>query len=42
MPSSTDIATIRDLALRVAEIAALPVQDEKQALWRGLNGLKPT
>jgi hypothetical protein len=42
MPRGSDIAIIRDLALRVAEIAALPVQNEKQALWRRLNGLKPT
>jgi hypothetical protein len=29
------------LAAQVAEIAALPVQDEKRALWRKLNALKP-
>ena len=32
---------LRELAGRVGEIAALPVQDEKRRLWRALNGLKP-
>ena len=32
---------IRDLAARVAEIAALPAQEARRALWRKLNGLKP-
>jgi len=41
MLSQTDIAVIRELAARVAEIAALPVQEEKRALWRKLNGLQP-
>lgn len=41
MPSSQDISIIRGLAAEVAEIAALPVQEEKRALWRRLNGLKP-
>jgi len=41
MPSTQDIAVVRDLAAEVAEIAALPVQEEKRALWRKLNGLKP-
>ena len=36
-----DIAIIRELAARVAEIAALPVQEEKRMLWRKLNGLHP-
>jgi hypothetical protein len=36
-----DAAIIRDLAAQVAEIAALPVQEEKRQLWRRLNGLKP-
>jgi hypothetical protein len=36
-----DTTTIRDLAARVAEIAALPVQEEKRALWRKLNARKP-
>jgi hypothetical protein len=36
-----DVAVVRDLAARVAEIAALPVQEEKRALWRKLNALKP-
>ena len=41
MISSRDTAVIRDLAARVAEIASLPVQEEKRTLWRALNRLKP-
>lgn len=37
-----DVTIIRGLATRVAEIAELPVQEEKRKLWRSLNGLKPT
>ena len=36
-----DKAILRQLALKTAEIAALPVQEEKKRLWRRLNGLKP-
>jgi len=36
-----DIDIIRELAGRVAEIAALPVQEEKRALWRKLNAKQP-
>jgi len=36
-----DIAIIRELAAHVAEIANLPVQEGKRALWRQLNALKP-
>lgn len=32
---------IRQLASEVAEIAALPIHEEKRGLWRKLNGLKP-
>ena len=32
---------LRELARQVAEIAALPVQQETIALWKGLNGLEP-
>ena len=39
--SATDRDTIRELARQVAEIAALPVQQETIALWKALNGLKP-
>ena len=39
--SSADIAMVRDLAARVAEIAALPAQEARRALWRKLNGLEP-
>lgn len=41
MPGPKDVKIIRELALQVAEIAALPVQQEKQVLWRKLNALKP-
>ncbi|MDR1576071.1 MAG: hypothetical protein LBS37_08715 [Treponema sp.] len=36
-----DRETVRELAQKVAEIAALPVQEEKKRLWRKLNGRKP-
>ena len=36
-----DIAIIRGLATRVAEIAALPVQNQKKRMWRGLNARNP-
>jgi len=39
--SPKDRETIRALAGRAAEIAALPVQAEKKRLWTRLNGLKP-
>ena len=32
---------LRGLSGQVAEIAALPVQEEKRRLWRSLNGLNP-
>jgi hypothetical protein len=35
------VAIVRELAARVAEIAALPVQEEKRALWRKLNARNP-
>ena len=41
MIDKKDIAIIRELAACVAEIAALPVQEEKRALWRQLNALRP-
>ncbi len=41
MPGAQDIQIIRDLAAELAEIAALPIQEEKRALWRKLNGLRP-
>jgi len=36
-----DRAIIRELAAQLAEIAALPIQEEKRRMWRKLNGLKP-
>ena len=41
MPSKNDTTIIRELATRLAEIATLPVQEEKRRLWRKHNGLKP-
>lgn len=41
MSADNDRAVLRGLAARVAEIAALPAQEEKRGLWRALNGLKP-
>ncbi|HHW10159.1 MAG TPA: hypothetical protein GXX29_09320 [Firmicutes bacterium] len=41
MLNKADIAIIRTLAAEVAEIAALPVQEEKKKLWRALNALHP-
>jgi len=41
MPSTQDRSIIRSLAAEVAEIASLPVQEEKRGMWRRLNGLKP-
>jgi hypothetical protein len=37
MLSRQDRTVVRELASRVAEIAALPVQEETRALWRRLN-----
>lgn len=34
-------AVVRDLAKRIAEIAALPIQLEKAELWRRLARLEP-
>lgn len=42
MPTKKDVQIIRELAARVAEVAALPVQEEKRALWRKLNARKPS
>ena len=41
MISSKDRDIIRRLAAEIAQIAALPVQEEKKRLWRKLNGLNP-
>ena len=37
----SDLEVLRALAREVAEIAALPVQQETIALWEALNGLRP-
>lgn len=36
-----DIAVVRELAAAVAEIAALPVQEETIEAWKDLNALRP-
>ena len=41
MLNRKDVALVRKLARGVAEIAALPVHEEKRALWRRLNARKP-
>ena len=41
MPNTHDKNIIRSLAAEVAEIASLPAQEQKRAMWRKLNGLKP-
>jgi hypothetical protein len=38
---SEDRKVLRELAAQVAEIAALPVQQETIRLWQALNGLRP-
>ena len=40
MLNAADRSIIRDLAGQLAEIAALPVQEEKRRLWRKLNALQ--
>ena len=39
--SKSDRGILRELASQVAEIATLPIQQEKIALWKALNRLKP-
>jgi hypothetical protein len=39
--SKRDAEIVRGLGKKVAEVAALPAQEEKRSLWRALNGLKP-
>jgi hypothetical protein len=41
MTPQTDRMILRGLAAQTAEIAALPVQEEKRRLWRKLNALQP-
>jgi hypothetical protein len=41
MISPHDKTILRTLAAQTAEIAALPIQEEKRSLWRKLNALKP-
>ena len=42
MISRTDRRMLRDLATRVAEVAALPIQAERRRLWTLHNDLKTT
>jgi len=37
----SDSGLLRELARRVADIASLPVHDEKRAMWKRLNRLEP-
>ena len=39
--NKTDVAMVREMASSVAEIATLPVQEQKRELWRKLNARKP-
>lgn len=39
--SDRDRGVLRDLAARVAEVAALPIQAERERLWRDFNALRP-
>ncbi|MCS7060480.1 MAG: hypothetical protein RMN25_04870 [Anaerolineae bacterium] len=41
MLNQHDVEIVRELAAQVAEIAALPVQEEKRTLWRKLNARRP-
>ena len=41
MLNKTDLKIIKKLAANVAEIAKLPIQDEKRTMWRKLNARKP-
>jgi hypothetical protein len=41
MLDESDKQILRGLAAQAAEIAALPVQEEKRRLWRKLNSLRP-
>lgn len=41
MLNRKDVAIVREQAARVADIAALPAQEEKRALWRKLNARNP-
>jgi len=41
MANEKDRVIVRDLAKRVAEIAALPIQAQRAALWTACNDLKP-
>ncbi|MFA6107585.1 MAG: hypothetical protein WDA75_02340 [Candidatus Latescibacterota bacterium] len=41
MLNKQDVAVLRELAKQVAEVAALPAQEETRRLWRRLNGLRP-
>ena len=41
MVSKNDRQILRELSQRTAEVAALPVQEEKRRLWRRLNALEP-
>lgn len=39
--SQMDRTVLRELACELAEIAALPQQQQTVSLWKALNGLEP-
>jgi len=39
--NTQDRTILRDLAKKVADLAALPLQEEKRKVWQGVNELKP-
>jgi len=41
-PPARDLVILRDLAKQLAQLAALPIQQEKAELWRRLNRLERT
>jgi len=41
MSHQSELTILRDLAKQLADLSALPVQEEKRRLWRKLNGLAP-
>lgn len=41
MPTSPERSILRELAKPLADIAALPIQQQTQNAWKALNGLRP-
>ena len=38
---SHDVEVLRNLARKIAQIASLPVQRERERLWKDFNSLRP-